>query len=292
MKQAQGSSPSWAGMTLSSPFKKFLKSILRLKPVQWLRYNQISQNLAALARTLLIRMTGNRFLVKTSLTLCKNTERYAALFGKSENNLKIWLSPIRNELGFPLGRIYNEKFESVDAEVLYAAVRHFKPQKIIEIGCGHSTFFALDAIRKNERGEIVCIDPEPRRRLPRQARYLACKIEEAPLSLFENLEKDDILFIDSSHTKEEATYHAQEILPRLKPGVVVHHHDILYPYEPVYDEEPVILDFYLNQRNRWEILLGSAYLRHRHRDLLYGMFPSFRINEQRAGGSLWTRKTC
>ena len=52
------------------------------------------------------------------------------------------------------------------------------------------------------------------------------------MSLFETLEADDVLFIDSSHvvkTGSDTNWEYLEILPRLAPGVVVHIHDIFLP---------------------------------------------------------------
>lgn len=48
--------------------------------------------------------------------------------------------------------VNNGAFESVDGEVLYCMIRHFRPKTIIEIGAGYSTYLAAWAIRRN------CID--------------------------------------------------------------------------------------------------------------------------------------
>lgn len=48
------------------------------------------------------------------------------------------------------------------------------------------------------------------------------------------LEKNDILFIDSSHVLKigsDVKYEYLELIPRIKPGVVVHIHDIFPPAE-------------------------------------------------------------
>src|SRR5262245_2720258 len=41
-------------------------------------------------------------------------------------------------------------FRSVDAEVLYCTIRHFKPSRIIEIGSGFSTLIAAAACCENQ----------------------------------------------------------------------------------------------------------------------------------------------
>ena len=48
------------------------------------------------------------------------------------------------------------------------------------------------------------------------------------------LEKDDILFIDTSHTVKtggDVTWIFHEVVPRLAPGVLVHIHDMFLPGE-------------------------------------------------------------
>src|SRR5262249_2682880 len=57
-------------------------------------------------------------------------------------------------------------------------------------------------------------------------------LQEVPLSPFQDLEAGDILFIDSTHVvrfDSDVVYEILEILPVLKPGVVIHVHDIFLP---------------------------------------------------------------
>ena len=54
-------------------------------------------------------------------------------------------------------------FPALDGMAAYAAVRRFKPQRIIEIGSGDSTHFLAAGVKDNRTGTITCIDPEPRR---------------------------------------------------------------------------------------------------------------------------------
>src|SRR5207237_815930 len=49
-----------------------------------------------------------------------------------------------------------------------------------------------------------------------------------------DLESNDILFIDSSHVVRcggDVTFLVLEVLPRLRPGVLVHFHDVFFPRE-------------------------------------------------------------
>jgi hypothetical protein len=57
-------------------------------------------------------------------------------------------------------------------------------------------------------------------------------LEKCDLALFDVLETGDFLFFDGSHrvlTNSDATVFFLEVLPRLKPGVLVHVHDVFLP---------------------------------------------------------------
>lgn len=138
----------------------------------------------------------------------------------------------------------NDYFSGLDAAVYYSLIRRLAPRRVIEIGGGHSTRVAHQALYRNfeegERGELTCIDPNPERLLEQQLEVILLKkpVEEIPCSFFSCLEPNDILFIDSTHTVKfgsDVCYEFLEILPSLKPGVWVHVHDIFFPHD--YPEE-------------------------------------------------------
>ena len=153
-------------------------------------------------------------------------------------------------------------FVGGDLEIYDFFLGTFEPQQIIEIGSGGSTQFAY---YKTLNTKITAIDPEPRTIIPSQQNqrvsFIEKKCEDVDLKLFDTLNSNDILFIDSSHLKEEAEYHVNFILPRLKSGVIIHHHDIYYPYDinPGWEEQKVILDFYFDNTNKYEIIFPSAF---------------------------------
>jgi len=67
---------------------------------------------------------------------------------------------------------------------------------------------------------------------PRE-RLLVQPVQEVSLSVFDQLDAQDILFIDSSHVAKIGSDLAiifLRILPRLRRGVLVHFHDIFYPF--------------------------------------------------------------
>lgn len=135
----------------------------------------------------------------------------------------------------------NSRFESVDAELLYGLVRRGKPRRIVEIGTGYSTLLALEALGRNEREggprwSMLTVDPFPPVWLRGRAgvEIRACAVQDVPLSEFESLEAGDILFIDSTHVLaigSDVQYEFLEVVPRVKPGVLVHVHDIFLPAE-------------------------------------------------------------
>lgn len=190
----------------------------------------------------------------------------------------------------------NDWFSTVDFEVYYALICHFQPQWVIEIGAGHSTKLALRALDDNRYGGIIAIDPGPRLTLPFHERltYLASKVADVPVTIFDVLGPDDILFIDSSHIDVEYEY--DMILPRIKEGVIVHIHDVFLP-----DDYPVSWrDRLFTEQERvaqllstgdWEVLWSSHDMHVNHADLLREAFLSYRTQTHDIGpSSLWLRR--
>lgn len=249
------------------------------------------------ARTVQIYLKGPNH-GPCALPLLDDYSKYEGLFEGAVENFREIVTPFMPEFTWLAGRIYNGQFESVDVEVYYSIIRKYKPRLIIEIGSGHSTCFAFDAIKRNGAGEIVSIDPEPRRKLPKGAKHIQSKVEEVDADIFRRLSEDDILFIDSSHTTQEAIYHTEEILPILRSGVIIHHHDILYPYRAYYLNDPilfgepdVILNYYLQNEDAYEVITSTSYVAYRNLELVKRLVSSFNWNSGRRAGSLWVRKS-
>lgn len=155
-----------------------------------------------------------------------------------EGDLARYLDEFEPPPGFHL---WNDYYQSVDAEVLYAMIRHFRPRQVLEIGSGYSTLVIEAACRRNasegRTAEIVAVDPEPRRGLDMLRGSVVTirePAQELPVERFLELEQNDVLFVDSSHTVKlgsEVNLIVLEVLPRLREGVVVHFHDVFLPYE-------------------------------------------------------------
>ena len=189
------------------------------------------------------------------------------------------------------GRVYNGAFESGDLEFYHAMLRSLKPRRLVEVGSGISTWYAKRALGMNAVPcEVTAIDPMPGYPPPPGVRHLRRPVQEVDLGFLGGLEAGDVLFIDSSHGAVEARFHVSSLLPRLRPGVVIHHHDLVYPYAPRFPEEEVVLDFYRGHAGDFEVLTGLAWIRARHRESLERLVPSFRILPGRSPGSLWARR--
>jgi len=132
-------------------------------------------------------------------------------------------------------------FPTVDSMVLYTMIRHFKPKRYIEVGCGYSSRVSTAALEKNATEgpapAVTYIEPYPDGRLTGvklAGIMLEDRIQEIPLEKFEELEAGDMLFIDTSHImkcQSDVEWELLHILPSLRAGVIVHVHDIFTPYE-------------------------------------------------------------
>lgn len=151
----------------------------------------------------------------------------------------------------PDGRIeWWMTYPTLDSRVLYGMIRHFKPKRYVEIGCGYSTRVSTAALARNRVEGNVCeavfVEPFPGSRLEGielGGRFLQKKAQEVDLEVFESLEEGDILFLDTTHVikcQNDVEFEFRRVLPRLRAGVLVHIHDIFTPYD--YPAEWVIGD--------------------------------------------------
>jgi predicted O-methyltransferase YrrM len=191
----------------------------------------------------------------------------------------------------------NGYFEAVDAEIAYCLVRHFKPAQIVEIGTGFSTRVLAAALKKNAEcdhihGKLISVDPFPERFSQNGWRNMVVQVPKAvqdvDLEFFSVLERGDILFIDSSHVVgvgSDVVREFLEILPRLKPGVIVHVHDIFFPSDYPRDavlkrlwfwSEQYLLQAFLSFNQQFEVLWASSAMHMRYPSVLEHCFPQWR----------------
>lgn len=125
-------------------------------------------------------------------------------------------------------------FPGLDGAAAYALIRRHRPARVVEVGAGHSTRFMARALAD---GAVRCthtvIDPAPRAALGSlPVTWVRGVLNEGHLPLFESLEAGDVAFFDASHILMPGTdvdLIVNHIAPRLKPGVLLHVHDIFLP---------------------------------------------------------------
>ena len=211
--------------------------------------------------------------------------------------------------------LINNSFSYGCASALHAIIRHFKPQHFIEIGSGHSSKIISKALEMNKDDdpsrtpEYIVVDPYPSEmvstQLPSVSKVMKEKVECVDPKLFEILEENDILFVDSGHTVRtgsDVNFILLEVLPRLRSGVIIHFHDINLPYEypKVYFTNPqfrmfwteaYLLQAFLTFNRDFEILLAMNYLQTDHMSDYCKAFPRFKLADNWANsGSFWIRR--
>ena len=203
---------------------------------------------------------------------------------------------------------HNDSFGPADAEMLYNMVRHFKPNRVIEIGSGYSTRMMKLALDKNRAegtdSTHICIEPYEMPWLESLGvdEVVREKVENLSIGFFDTLEQNDILFIDSSHVIRpggDVLYEFLNIIPKLRRGVIVHVHDVFLPYEYPrqwivekrrFWNEQYLLHAFLAFNSFVEVLAAVHWLDKNHPDKVSKACPVY--GEQRRGsGSFWFRKT-
>jgi hypothetical protein len=187
--------------------------------------------------------------------------------------------------------------------IAYCMLRHFRPSRIIEVGGGYSTLLLAMAARRNENTALTCIEPYPidplRSDMPGLETLIRTRVENIGLPFFEQLHAGDVLFIDSSHTVRiggDVNYLFLEVLPHLKPGVIIHVHDIFFPFEYPrkwameqrrFWTEQYLLQAFLAFNEEFEVLVGAQYLATHWPEQVRATFPN---SPELKGGSFWMQR--
>jgi len=186
---------------------------------------------------------------------------------------------------------YGEGYTPLDAMTLYFLLRHHRPKSYLEVGAGLSTYYASRAAKQNSLEgrptEITCIEPFPHEKLRSLAgiNLIEKDVQDIDCSLFDALSAGDVLFIDSTHALKidgDVSYLYLEILPRLNKGVIVHIHDIPFPYNtpfppetwvfergwPVFWTEAMLLQSFLCHNSEFQIRLSLPLIRFNDEEFL------------------------
>ncbi|MCH8568205.1 MAG: class I SAM-dependent methyltransferase [Balneolales bacterium] len=205
---------------------------------------------------------GKRWLTGDDLRLAQpdnvpgiemDTERHIDVLEKllhHKNHVNNLIKARRKE---PVSRLYKPDSAWLgfgDATILAGMMLSRKPRKIVEAGGGFTTALMLDAIEIDEKmraeTELLCVEPNPQRLenllnsnsnstvTDDRFKITGKKLQDEPIDTFLALDAGDLLFIDSSHVLKAGSdleFLLGDVLPILKPGVIVHFHDVFWPFQ-------------------------------------------------------------
>lgn len=209
-----------------------------------------------------------------------------------------WLSDTAGDFPaeLPLQKIFDREREfrygPIEAQFLHSWLRKNAPSRILEIGSGTSTEIMSEAVERNiaegrQATQITACDP-----------YTADWVADLPhvtsrkvggLELGEevlSLGAGDLLFIDSTHvvrTGSELAHLYLGLVSQLKPGVIVHIHDIYLPYlfspdiyTSMFDwQETTLVAALLAGNSDLRVLACQSALFHDRPDVLHEVFSEF-----------------
>ena len=208
----------------------------------------------------------------------------------------------------------NPYFSYGDGVILYCVLRSFRPARVVEVGSGFSSAEMLDVndIFFDRAVEFVFIEPRPERlySLLSEQDKGSHRIEVKPVqqvdaAVFRSLAQNDVLFVDASHvgkSHSDVLHILFEILPRLNKGVLVHFHDVMWPFD--YPQrwleegrafnEAYFLRAFLQYNSAFEVLFFNSFMMAQHAELLRIKLPrmleSPSTPETIGNSSLWLRK--
>jgi hypothetical protein len=215
------------------------------------------------------------------------------------------------EPGASNGTFYlnNIGYGAVDADILYAMVRHLRPRRIHELGSGYSSHVIHLAAEANTHDgaplQHTIFDPFPFHdgglAPVAGAEVHAVRVEAADARVFDTLDAGDILFVDTTHTVRtggDVTHIVLSILPRLRAGVMVHVHDVFLPFE--YPREWVVevhrawaeqylLQAFLAFNTDFSVVLPNYAVTRSAPELVRQLAPSLETGRTFAGG-FWIRR--
>ena len=202
----------------------------------------------------------------------------------------------------------NPYFSYGDALILYSMLRHRPPRRIVEVGSGFSSAVMLDTNEHfcTQSIAMTFIDPYPERLRSlltgddaSRHEVIAAVVQDVAMERFTSLQAGDVLFIDSSHVVKvgsDVVHLVTSVLPRLQQGVLIHFHDVFWPFE--YPEawiragrawnEDYLLKAFLQFNTAFEIVFFNSYLAAHHAPAAARRLPLFLKNP---GGGLWIEKT-
>jgi predicted O-methyltransferase YrrM len=195
-----------------------------------------------------------------------------------------------------------------DAIILRMMIHLLRPRQIIEIGSGYSSACILDSAEHALLPDLklTCIEPYPERLLSllragdlKSITLIERPVQAVPESIVDKLGRRDILFIDSTHvmkTGSDVHYEFFHLLPRLAPGVIVHIHDVGFPFEYpdpwIFESnyswnEAYALRAFLMFNNEFRVIFWNSLFAVSHGASIRNEYPVFLRNP---GSSIWIER--
>lgn len=217
----------------------------------------------------------------------------------------IWTIKNSKDETDPIKPTWNNGYlPGLDIIGIYTLLTEFRPKKYIEIGSGNSTKVAFKAkMEQHLNTEIISIDPMPRAEIDHLAdRVIRKPFENIDFNILDELNENDILFVDNSHRilpNSDSMVFFLDILPQLKKGVIVHIHDIYLPYDypqfmcdRFYSEQYGLAMYLLANPQKYETILPNYFI-FEDKELSDLIAPIWEHNNlkgvEKHGGSYWIR---
>jgi hypothetical protein len=201
----------------------------------------------------------------------------------------------------------NPHYPYSDGIVLNGMLRLLQPRLLIEVGSGYSSAMTLDTneLFLQNQLEVILIEPYPELVLSlmkpgdrKRTSLIPSRLQDLDATIFDRLQANDVLFIDSTHVSKvdsDVNFIFFEILPRLKTGVVVHFHDVFYPFEYPKEwvlegrawQEQYLLRVLLQHPSAYRTLYFQDMMFHRHREFFREHMP---LCLESGGANLWLQK--
>ena len=185
---------------------------------------------------------------------------------------------------------HNPMYGPLDAAVLGAMLARERPSRVVELGSGWSSLVIAASGARHE-----AFDPHPSGPVGAQR----VRAQDVALATFTSLRDGDVLFVDTSHTVKtggDVNRVVLDVLPRLAPGVLVHVHDVLLPYEVdrrwlargwYWSEQDLLHAFLVGNRD-WEVVLAVHAAARADPQLARTFAPGHR--DEHVAGAFWHRR--
>ncbi len=178
---------------------------------------------------------------------------------------------------------------------------------MIEVGSGFWSAALLDVseLFLDVALDLSLVEPHPERLRSllwpgddRRVTLIEQRVQDVPADTYDVLERGDVLFVDSTHVSKvgsDVNHLLFEVLPALRPGVLVHIHDIGYPFEYPAKwvregrawNEAYLVRAFLQFNAEFEVTFFGQYAQRFHEDFIAAHLP---LALAKPSGSLWIRR--